>query len=65
MVERVGHPSAGDIGLVRSPMSFDDQRLGSRLPPPRLGEHGAEVLAELGYDDDRIAALLAGPCKPR
>jgi crotonobetainyl-CoA:carnitine CoA-transferase CaiB-like acyl-CoA transferase len=30
-----------------------------RTPPPLLGEHGAEVLAELGYDDAAIAALRA------
>ena len=29
-----------------------------RLPGPGLGEHTAAVLAELGYDDARIAALL-------
>ncbi|MDX1593031.1 MAG: CaiB/BaiF CoA-transferase family protein [Gammaproteobacteria bacterium] len=28
-------------------------------PPPRPGEHGGELLAELGYDHDRIAALSA------
>ena len=65
MVERVQHPSAGEIGLVRSPMRFGEQRPGSRLPPPRLGEHGTEVLAELGYSEQETADLLAGACKPR
>jgi crotonobetainyl-CoA:carnitine CoA-transferase CaiB-like acyl-CoA transferase len=64
MVERVEHPSAGEIGLVRSPMRFGD-RPGSRLPPPRLGEHGEQVLRELGYEDAEVGDLLAGPCNPR
>ena len=65
MVERVRHPSAGEIGLVRSPVRFGAERPGSRLPPPRLGEHAAEVLGELGYSAGEIDALLAGACKPR
>jgi crotonobetainyl-CoA:carnitine CoA-transferase CaiB-like acyl-CoA transferase len=65
MVERVAHPAAGEIGLVRSPMRFGAERPGSRLPPPLLGEHAAELLAELGYDDGAVSDLLAGACKPR
>jgi crotonobetainyl-CoA:carnitine CoA-transferase CaiB-like acyl-CoA transferase len=26
-------------------------------PPPRLGQHGREILAEAGFDDGEIAAL--------
>jgi crotonobetainyl-CoA:carnitine CoA-transferase CaiB-like acyl-CoA transferase len=33
-------------------------------PAPRLGEHNAQVLAELGFDPARIARLL-GPAAPR
>jgi formyl-CoA transferase len=32
---------------------------GTRWLGPKLGEHTREVLAELGYDDGRIAALKA------
>jgi crotonobetainyl-CoA:carnitine CoA-transferase CaiB-like acyl-CoA transferase len=65
MVEATEHPTAGEIRLVRSPMRFEDQRPGSRLPPPMLGEHAAEVLAELGYSDQEASHLLTGACKPR
>jgi glutaryl-CoA transferase len=65
MVETTAHPTAGDVQLVRSPMRYEGDRLGARLPPPRLGEHAAEVLAELGYAPGEVEALLAGACKPR
>ena len=59
MRQSVPHPTAGEVEMAGSPMHF------SRTPteiwgyPPRLGEHTAEVLAEVGYDDDHIDALYA------
>jgi crotonobetainyl-CoA:carnitine CoA-transferase CaiB-like acyl-CoA transferase len=39
------------------PLTLGGERLGVRLQPPQLGEHGAELLAELGYDQAHIEAL--------
>ena len=54
---RVPHPTAGEVPLVRSPIRVD----GLREPeaPPLLGQHTAEVLAELGVDGAELADLEA------
>jgi crotonobetainyl-CoA:carnitine CoA-transferase CaiB-like acyl-CoA transferase len=41
------------------PLALDGQRLPVRQPPPALGEHSRALLAELGYDEDAVQALLA------
>ena len=43
------------------PLMMDGERLGLRMSPPRLGEHSAELLTELGYSAEEIAALCASP----
>jgi len=52
----VGHPAAGDLELVASPLSF---AAAAPVPPPLLGQHTREVLVGLGLDESRIAALEA------
>jgi crotonobetainyl-CoA:carnitine CoA-transferase CaiB-like acyl-CoA transferase len=42
---------------VLLPFTLDGQRPGIRLSPPRLGEHNAALLAELGYSPAQIDAL--------
>ena len=52
-----------DIGTYRSvgvPMRFTTAAVGPQGPSPRLGEHSRQVLADAGFDEGEIAALLDG-----
>jgi len=51
----VEHPTIGTLPLIASPLG---PRAETR-PPPLLGQHTREVLAELGYDDEHRARLHA------
>ncbi len=50
LVEEVGDGAHGTLRLVASPMRLSATPYEPRFPPPRLGEHTEEVLAELGED---------------
>jgi crotonobetainyl-CoA:carnitine CoA-transferase CaiB-like acyl-CoA transferase len=52
-----GRPVHTRLALL--PLAIDGQRLPVRTPPPSRGEHTRALLAELGYDDNAVAALLA------
>jgi len=51
------HPSEGELRAMRTPTSWSESQPGTPRPAPRLGEHSAEVLKEIGYSDSEIAEL--------
>jgi crotonobetainyl-CoA:carnitine CoA-transferase CaiB-like acyl-CoA transferase len=60
MVHRWEHPLAGSMDLVASPLKLGGTPVRTDSPPPLLGQHTDEVLAEvLGWTAERIAALRA------
>jgi len=58
LITQVDDPVLGRIDVMNSSIKYLNSEARVRGPAPMLGEHNAEVLAEvLGYSKERIAAL--------
>jgi crotonobetainyl-CoA:carnitine CoA-transferase CaiB-like acyl-CoA transferase len=59
-IVEVDHGELGRVRLLRGAARFKGGEAHVPQPAPRLGEHGRQVLEELGYDAARIESLAAG-----
>ncbi len=59
VLQHLPHPRIPDLRLAALPISFEGERARHRMPSPLVGEHSAEVLRELGYEEAEIFELEA------
>lgn len=57
LIARTEHPTEGMLNAVNVPTLWSRTQPAAGCAAPRLGEHSAEVLRDLGYGDEEIEAL--------
>jgi crotonobetainyl-CoA:carnitine CoA-transferase CaiB-like acyl-CoA transferase len=58
-IDRLYFEEFGEVRQARHPARFDKTPASVSRPAPRLGEHGREILAAIGYDDEAIESLIS------
>jgi len=57
LLRHLVHPSGVKVPQVASPIRYADTPMPEVKAPPLLGEHTDDILKELGYTDEKIAAM--------
>jgi formyl-CoA transferase len=61
IAQPIEHPRLGRMELVASPLNFDGVPRRLRVATPDTGSHTEEILHSLGYEQEKIRALMTGP----
>ena len=54
----IEHPKAGKLTVTNIPFTMSETPGSIRRASPLIGEHGPEILTELGYDETEIKRLI-------
>ncbi len=58
MIVDVDHATAGAVKIIGHPVKYSHTPANVETAAPLLGQHSREVLTEIGYEPERIEALI-------
>lgn len=63
LIVEIDHPALAKARSIANPVRLAAHPVLYRLPPPLLGEHSRQILAELGLSDAEVERALGAACK--
>jgi crotonobetainyl-CoA:carnitine CoA-transferase CaiB-like acyl-CoA transferase len=58
LIDRVTHPTQGNIKTIKVPVQLTDFEPGLRYHAPHIGEHTIEILRDVGFSEGEVKAML-------